>query len=175
MSTLSHCWGIGLARTGNTSLCAALSLLGFGTVRQDPTFEELRHLRAGSGNTVVLQFKYLDYLFPNSKFVLTTRAIDGWLASMERSHRYNPRQIDGEHERIARRMAIYECVGYDKNTLTQSFHRHHADIRRYFADRPDDLLVMSIANGEGWDALCPFLRLSAPGVPFPMLNQGVAV
>jgi hypothetical protein len=38
----------------------------------------------------------------------------------------------------------------------------------------DDLRVVNIANGEGWDVLCPFLGLSAPSVPFPMLNQGVA-
>jgi hypothetical protein len=174
MESLS-CWGVGLARTGNTSFCAALGLLGYERVRQDPRFEDLRDLQGGSGNSVVLHFKYLDYLFPGSKFVLTTRTVEGWLRSMERSQKHNPRPIAGEHERIARRMAIYDCVGYDEQTLAGAFHRHHAEIRRYFANRPNDLLELNVAGGQGWAKLCPFLGLPAPQVAFPALNQGFAV
>ena len=167
-----HCWGIGLARTGNTSLCAALERLGYGPVRQDPAFEALRALHGGSGNTVVLHFKYLDYLFPGSRFVLTTRSLTTWLSSMEHAHRTNPRPIDGEHERIARRMAIYETVGYEPQTLAGAFARHDAEVRRYFARRPGDLLVLDIAGGEGWDRLCPFLGVARPADAFPALNRG---
>lgn len=174
MSSLPHCWGVGLARTGNTSFCAALRLLGYDAVRQDPTFEQLRDLTGASGNTTVLHFKYLDYVFPGSKFVLTTRPVGGWLRSMEWSHIHNPRPIIGEHERIARRMAIYEDVGYDEQVMTAAFQRHHAEVRRYFADRPNDLLELNIAEGRGWETLCPFLEIAAPGQPFPMLNAGVA-
>ncbi len=171
MNPSSHCWGIGLARTGNTSFCAALPLLGYGTVTQDPKFEELRDLDGASGNCVVLHFKYLDYLFPCSKFVLTTRAIEAWLRSMEIAHIADPRPIQGQHERIARRMAIYECVDYDEEVLSGAFHRHHTEVRRYFAERPNDLLELDISAGEGWQRLCGFLRLPVPDVPFPMLNQ----
>lgn len=174
MSQQRHCWGVGLARTGNTSFCASLELLGYGPVRQDPTFEMLRDLQGGSGNTVVLQFKYLDYIFPGSKFVLTTRTVESWLASMERSHLHNPRRIQGQHDRIARRMAIYETVGFDRQTLADSFFRHHSEVRRYFAQRPNDLLELDVAGGQGWDRLCPFLGVPSPGVAFPALNQGVS-
>ena len=170
----SSCWGVGLARTGNTSFCAALGLLSYERVRQDPRFEDLRDLQGGSGNSVVLHFKYLDYLFPGSKFVLTTRTVGGWLRSMERSQKHNPRAIAGEHERIARRMAIYECVGYDEQTLAAAFHRHDAEVRRYFANRPNDLLELNVAGGQGWEKLCPFLGLPAPQFAFPALNQGFA-
>ena len=94
MSALPHCWGVGLARTGNTSFCAALGLLGYSAVQQDPTFEQLRDV--------------------------------------------------------------------------------HAEVRRYFSNRPDDLLELNIAGGQGWEALCPFLGLAAPDQPFPRLNAGVA-
>ena len=174
MEPLSHCWGVGLARTGNTSFCSALGLLGYERVRQDPRFEGLRDLQGGSGNLVVLQFKYLDYLFPGSKFVLTTRTVNGWLGSMERSHKHNPRAIVGEHERISRRMAIYDCVGYEKQTLTDAYHRHHVEIRRYFANRPNDLLELDVAGGQGWETLCPFLGIPTLPTPFPALNRGVA-
>lgn len=167
-----RCWGLGLARTGNTSFCASLRLLGCDPVEQDPSFEALRNLRGGSGNTVVIHFKYLDYLFPGSKFVLTTRSVESWLASMERSHRLNPRPILGEHERIARRMAIYETVGFEPQVLISAFERHHAEVQRYFAQRPQDLLELRIAEGEGWERLCPFLSVDVPAGPFPVLNQG---
>jgi hypothetical protein len=174
MERLPHCWGVGLARTGNTSFCAGLQLLGYDRVQQDPTFEALRDLRGGSGNMVVLHFKYLDYVFPGSKFVLTTRSVESWLSSMERSQQHNPRRIAGEHERIARRMAIYESVGYEQQTLADAFERHHAEVRRYFARRADDLLELNVAGGQGWDRLCPFLGVGPPTEAFPALNQGVA-
>lgn len=164
---------MGLARTGNTSFCSALETLGYQRVRQDPRFEDLRDLDGGSGNTVVLHFKYLDYFFPGSKFVLTTRSLDGWLKSMEHAQRHDPRPIQGEHERIARRMAIYEHVGFDGPTLAAAFHRHHAEVRRYFARRSDDLLELDATSGQGWDRLCPFLGANAPSEPYPRLNQGV--
>lgn len=174
MKTAARCWGVGLARTGNTSFCAALGLLGYAPVRQDPKFEELRGLEGGSGNTLVLHYKYLDYLFPNSKFVLTTRSLKGWLSSMEQSQLHDPRPIVGEHERIARPMAIYEHVGYDEPTLTQAFHRHHAEVRRYFSKRPDDLLEFDVTKGQVWETLCAFLGRPLPDADFPALNQGVA-
>ncbi|MDP3660581.1 sulfotransferase, partial [Phenylobacterium sp.] len=169
-----RCWGVGLSRTGNTSFCAALSVLGYRRVQQDAAFEMLGTLDGGSGNTLVLHFKYLDYMSPGSKFVLMTRTLEGWLASMERSQRLNQWPIVGEHERVARRMAIYETVGYDADVLAAAFRRHHADVRRYFAGRPDALLELDIAGGEGWDRLCPFLGLAPPNARFPALNHGWA-
>ena len=143
MQRAPRCWGVGLARTGNTSFCASLRLLGCELVEQDPSFEALR------------DFKYLDYLFPGSKFVLTTRSVESWLASMERSHRRNPRPILGEHERIARRMASYETVGFDPQILAGSFERHHAEVRRYFAQRPQDLLELRVAEAKAGNASVP--------------------
>ena len=64
-------------------------------------------------------------------------------------------------------------LGYDAAILTASFHRHHADVRRDFADRPDDLLEMDITAGDGWDKLCPFLSVPVPEAAFPRLNAGV--
>jgi len=174
MRPISHCWGVGLARTGNTSLCAALRLLGFDPVAQDPAFDAMRDLHAACGNTVVLHYKYLDFVFPGSKFILTTRPVRDWLGSMERSHLKNPRPIEGHHDRIARRMAIYETVGYDAEVLTGAYQRHHAELRRYFAKRPQDLLALDIASGEHWDRLCAHLHVARPDFDFPDLNRGFA-
>ena len=44
-------------------------------------------------------------------------------------------------------------------------------MQEYFAGRPDDLLVMSVTEGEGWEVLCPFLGHAVPEAPFPHLNS----
>lgn len=43
-------------------------------------------------------------------------------------------------------------------------------MRDYFAGRPEDLLIMDICAGDGWEKLCPFLGFEIPETPFPHLN-----
>ena len=45
-------------------------------------------------------------------------------------------------------------------------------VRAYFAGRPDDLLVLDVVGGEGWEKLCPFLGLEPPAEAFPHFNAG---
>jgi hypothetical protein len=44
-------------------------------------------------------------------------------------------------------------------------------VHDYFRERPDDLLVLNICAGEGWERLCPFLGQDVPGIPFPWANR----
>jgi hypothetical protein len=167
------CWGIGLGRTGTNSLCEALRILGYTFVGHNPRFEELRSLEGGADNGVTLHYKYLDYKFPLSKFVLTLRKLTDWLPSMEHVTTANPVRSRDEDLMIYRRMTIYETVTFDAGKFTAAYHRHHVDVRRYFVDRPHDLLEMNIIEGDGWEKLCPFLELPVPAVPFPHLNRRV--
>jgi hypothetical protein len=170
-SGLPPCWGIGLGRTGTNSLCDALRILGYVAIAHNPRFEELRSLEGGADNGVTLHYKYLDYKFPGSKFVLTRRKLSDWLPSMEHVAAANPVRSRDDDLIIYRRMTLYESVAFDIEKFTAAYHRHHADVRRYFAERPDDLLEMNIVEGEGWEKLCPFLGLPLPSVPFPYLNR----
>ena len=75
-----RCWGIGLSRTGTTSFCEALRLLGYKNVVHNPEYAELKDLNGGSDLGVIVFYKYLDYKFPGSKFVLTLRDdLESWL------------------------------------------------------------------------------------------------
>ncbi|MGH6811745.1 MAG: sulfotransferase [Methylocella sp.] len=139
-------------------------------MKQNPRFEELSLLDGGSDLGVIMHYKYLDYKFPGSKFVLTLRELPAWLPSAKYIADANPVRSRDQDMAILRRMTIYGSVSFDAEKFTAAFHRHHADVRRYFAHRPDDLLEMSIAQGEGWEKLCPFLGLPMPSVPFPHLN-----
>jgi hypothetical protein len=168
-----HCWGLGLGRTGTSSLCTALRLLGYERVKHNPTFEELRDLQGGADAGVVLFYKYLDYKFPGSKFVLMVRDLDSWLESVEYIFARHPITSRDQDEAIMRRMQLGETVRFERDKAIAARERHHADVRRYFADRPDDLLEMNILTGDGWEKLCPFLGLPVPDVPFPHRNQRV--
>ena len=43
---------------------------------------------------------------------------------------------------------------------------HHQRVADYFEGR-QDLLVLRIAAGDGWERLCPFLGEPVPDEPFP--------
>jgi len=164
--TRKPCWGIGLGRTGTVSFCAALRLLGYTRVGHNPEFHRLRDLDGGADNGVLIFYKYLDFKFPGSKFVLTIRDLESWLVSAEYASSIFPIKGMDDDTPIMRRMILYETVTFDRQKYIAAYERHHADVRRYFAGR-SDLLEMNLADGDGWDKLCPFLGLDPPAEPFP--------
>lgn len=164
-------WGIGLGRTGTNSFCQALKQLGYERVVHNPTFEMLASLDGGADNGVALFYKYLDYKFPNSKFVLLSRSLETWLPSAAHASERFPIKSRDDDIPVMRRMLLYETVTFDRDKYISAYHRHYADVRRYFAERPNDLLEMNIVErGEGWELLCPFLDLPIPSSPFPHLH-----
>lgn len=77
-----HVWGIGLTRTATTSLNQALEILGYRALHY-PTLAQLLHepIEAATDEPVAVTYKYLDFLYPNSKFILTERDEDEWIRS----------------------------------------------------------------------------------------------
>lgn len=165
-----RCWCIGLGRTGTTSFCRALRVLGYQHVVNNPEFDQLRQLDGGADNGVAIFYKYLDYKFPGSKFVVTVRELESWLQSMEYIFAEKPVRSRADDVSIMRRMTIFETVAFDRVKFINAYQRHYADVRRYFAHRNSDLLEMRIVDGEGWQKLCPFLGLPIPQEAFPHLN-----
>ena len=107
-------------------------------------------------------YKALDRKFPNSKFILLERDIPGWIKSHEYffsadKMAYGPSPI---HNYKAKKQKIIE-----------SHLEKYREIREYFKNRPNDLLVMNICAGEGWEKLCPFLGFPMPDEKFPHLNK----
>jgi hypothetical protein len=140
-------------------------------VLHNPPFEALATADAGADNGVLLFYKYLDYIFPGSKFVLTVREQASWLRSMAYANAiYRVTSLE-DHIPIMRRMLLYETVTFDQGKYIAAYHRHHDDVLRYFEDRPRDLLVMNITAGEGWEKLCPFLGIATPDALFPHLHR----
>jgi hypothetical protein len=176
----SKVFGIGAARTGTSSLGRALVLLGFRHTSWDPqlwdSFERKDHeaifavgerfdsFEDGPWNGRDF-YRALDRRFPGSKFVLTVRDPDSWSRSHERHF-----SADGARKIVERyRIADYASR---RDELLRDYLARNEEVRSYFADRPDDLLVLDVVGGQGWGRLCPFLGLKAPTRPFPHLNAG---
>lgn len=175
-------FGIGLRKTGTRSLAAATRELGYRTMHKgggstsrlvDRAVDEGRPLLTHLGahfdvyldvESLVRNFRLLDQQYPGSKFILTTRDIESWLASMER-------HVLGNRERAARGEYDGTFLEVEPERWREDFVDHHAAVRDHFAGRPDDLLELDVAAGHGWERLAPFLGCKIPSRPFPWENR----
>ena len=58
----------------------------------------------------------------------------------------------------------------NESIYLERYRRHSEEVREYFKDRPQHLLIMDLTAGDGWQALCDFLGHEAPDKPFPRAN-----
>ena len=168
-------WGIGLARTGTTTLCEVFRRPGYETVLHNPHFPLLETADAAADNECALFYRYLDYRFPGSKFILTTRALEDWLESIKFILDIYPVSSRQQNVAIFRRMTLYGTVSFDELKMTRTYLRHHAEVRHYFRERPDDLLEVDFSRGDGWEKICTFLDVPVPYQPFPHLNRAANI
>lgn len=173
---LNMVWVIGLNRTGTTSLAHALYLLGLPNLHYPDAEHMLRAdysvldgWRGGSDLSVAGHYRELDLAFPGSRFVLSTRDENDWLRSVTKHFERVPVATDAGASGAMRRK-VYGAPRPTESQFRAAWARHHSEVRAYFAGR-DDLIEMDVANGDGWEALCPFVGLDVPAVPFPNTNR----
>ena len=178
-------FGIGLSKTGTTSLHRALLELGFKakdfpSVRYIPHFllwlkkRELEQYNAFTDISFLPFVKRLDQQFPGSKFILTVRDKESWLESCRKYPRYSIPTKQLPWKIVKLRQLVYGSVQFDEQKWGDAFDRHHEWVANYFKDRQEDLLRINIIDGEGWEKLCGFLDLSIPDTPFPVRNSRAA-
>jgi len=170
-------FGIGFHKTGTSSLGEALEILGYRVAGpfgvHDPKIGETALRRAlqlvpeyeaFQDNPWPILFRELDTRFPGSRFILTIRETEAWLRSITRHF--------GGRETPMREW-IYGVANPRgaEDRYVATFERHNADVRAHFADRPDDLLVLDLPGGAGWEELCAFLDVDVPRGPFPHSNR----
>jgi hypothetical protein len=110
-----------------------------------------------------LVYREMDSAFPGSKFVLTVRETNDWYESVAR-------HFGGQS--TAMRQWIYgvgDPIG-NEGIYRDRYERHNREVGEYFAQRPEDLLVLRVTEGDGWEAICSFLGLPEPSEPFPHVN-----
>jgi hypothetical protein len=178
MAASGKIFGIGLSKTGTSSLCRALRLLGYSVVDFDVGLHNVEQVDAATDTPVADAFEALDRRYPGSRFIYTVRERESWHRSCKEAWRYadatnfvkraKSKGLDVP-ELFTR---LYEGVSYDRAAFDRAYDRHDRRVRSYFSGRPRDLLVMNISSGEGWQKLCPFLGREIPDAPFPRANTG---
>lgn len=145
-------------------------------------------------------YPQLDQAYLGSKFILTERDLESWLKSIEiqisRSDGMAPRELIRRRDLLANprqfkriyddyrgvgyevrnghtRIDIFGCFRFHPERFSYVYDLHARNARDYFANRPDDFLVMNVVAGDGWEKLCAFLDCPLPdGIPFPFVRPG---
>ena len=167
---------IGFHRTGTKSLAAALEALGYRVTgpngARDPAIAEralsfalglAAEFDAMGDNPAPMLYRELDIAFPGSRFILTKRSTEAWLASAVR-------YFGGEETPM--REWIYghgSPLGFEA-VYRARYEAHNAEVASYFEGR-SDLLVLDFEQGDGWPELCAFLEAEIPDPPFPHVNR----
>ncbi|MEL7267258.1 MAG: sulfotransferase [Planctomycetota bacterium] len=143
-------------------------------------FQDLPFSAAGT-------FKVVDEAFPGSKFILTIRdSPDQWYNSHIRFQ--SKRMAGGKlptYDDIAK--FNYIRTGYsthllklngttpddpfNKEKLIAAYERHNQEIVDHFADRPDDLLILNVAEAGAFQKLAAFLGEKTDQTEFPWKNR----
>jgi len=182
MSTnTSKIFGIGLSKTGTTSLANALELLGYRTkdyigvtkyVQGDVCCIDLDTIDKNNALTdtpIPSFYRELDVRYPGSKFILTVRDRASWARSCKKQFTQRLAEIQNDaHKRLF--IDLYGTDVFDEAKFVGGYESFVKGVLEYFANRPNDLLVMDITGGEGWEELCRFLGRPMPDVPFPKAN-----
>jgi len=180
-------FGVGLNKTGTSSLKLALEILGF-----SPAVSQAAIARAGLVHSVLVDDDYeralawaedyrvfedrpwnvgdmyrrLDERFSDARFVLTVRDEESWWRSLERW------LTVVKPWALPRYLAHLRIPDLSHEAAIESFRRYNAEVVAYFRIRdPQRLLVMDFAEGDGWDEMCAFLACPRPDISFPHTNR----
>jgi len=134
-------------------------------------------------------FKALDNAFPGSKFILTVRDTpEQWYESITRFHSKSWGDGINPLTQQELKQATYISKGrpwkmnralynsppddpYRKEDLIDYYNGHNQAVIDHFRDRPDDLLVLNVAEEGAYAKLCRFLEKEPTSDTFPWKNK----
>ena len=162
-------FGVGFHKTATSSLAQVLSILGYSVTGPSAVHDlniinNVRNMaqqltsefNAFQDNPWPLLYRDVDLWCPHSKFILTIRPVEQWIKS-----------VVGHFGNASTPMRQW-IYGVGTPVGNEA---HNRKVLAYFKDRPEDLLVLRITDGEGWDKLCPFLGKDIPSILFPNINK----
>lgn len=171
-------FGIGLSRTGTTSLHIALLLLGRASVhyplacapgwlRGDFSTDTLHEFDACLDVPVAAYFSELHGQYPDSLFINTVRDEESWLTSIEKLQQTQNAPERTLPLREAIRLTTYGCIRFNRDRYLRAYREHQRRVSEFFADKPQQLLSLNLSEGDGWQKLCDFLQCAPPTMDFP--------
>ncbi len=203
-------FGVGYHKTGTTSLSQALTWLGYNSLHVGGASQNFT--KKFISNDVVpildgvfkdgwdalvsiwptLYFKY-DQVYPNSKFVLTTREVDSWWKSISEWRTKTEQRIlkrfpdkDATDKIFIQKRPTYEeifyldlygCVLSDESSFKFRYEQHNRNVIDYFTrkERLNDLLILPLEEESKvkWELLCGFLNKEGIiNTEYPHLQKG---
>ena len=184
---MNKIFGVGLNKTGTTSIAKALDILGFYSVHFQSKKGNIKNIieKNGENNQPLLKeieeydayldwnhpqtnhyFKKLDHQYPNSKFILHTRPMEDWIKS-----RYQHVNSIPNLKKMQKKYPDNPWYNMDVEAWKAEYDEHHTNVKSYFKNRPDDLLMFNLFAGDSWEELCDFLKIEKPNVEFPIENK----
>ncbi len=180
-------FGIGLHKTGTSTLARCLEILGYNVCPETLGYavmhevSEKKYRRclkiaqefeafADSPWNYIDAYKVLDVVFPTAKFVLTTRDETVWFRSLLR---WVSLHDSGKDCSMIHTVGTPVTVEHQKEA-TAGYRLHNKSIVDYFAKLPGadsgkKLLVVDWEAGDCWPQLCAFLGKPIPDISFPHL------
>jgi len=175
-------FGVGLNKTGTTTLGKALEILGYTDhvgYREDLC---VQYYQGKIDEVLAIAYNYNNFedlpwpllyaecfeSFNESKFILTKRSSSSiWLESYVR-HAKN------KGPKMVRELVYGREMpnGYEEEFVSV-YERHIQSVERFFSSHaPERLLSICFEHDQGWSTLCDFLDKPIPEVDFPWLNKG---
>lgn len=186
-------FGIGLSRTGTSSLHLALLTMGIPAIHYPRKMAQYwmrgifnRKVQADydayTDIPTALYFRELHETHPKAKFILTTRDEDSWIESVRN---YWDGKVGSNIEKTTARdllrLAMYGCMNFDERRFREVYRRQHRLIDQYFVKYPNQLLKLDISEAESYQKLTDFLKLPQldrgpyPHLKYPKLGDLTAV
>ncbi len=170
-------FGLGLARTGTTSMHRAMLRLGLRSAPDSTALLDeldldfLGRYDSFFDNPIPFRYRALDDLYPNSLYIVTTRPVEAWLTSMEYLFGPGLDRLDADTRALGDRVHrnVYGTDQFEPETFAEIHQRHYRDVRLFVADRPHVWLDME--SGFDWDQICKLLELPVPRSRFPHANR----
>lgn len=183
MSKPHKVFGIGLNKTGTSSLKRALVTLGYkhSNLRGHLTFQYFNNRFNQIFDTVEEFDSFEDWPWPlmyrqvfekygkNARYILTRRgSAEAWLESLK-AHSLSTNPDNNPRKRI---------FGYDYPHGAEAQHkafyeRHLIEVRAFFKARNANEVLLEVCweEGNGWQEICGFLDEPKPDVAFPHVNR----
>lgn len=185
-------FGVGLSRTGTTTLTSMLQTLGYRSVHWPCSESVSQDILSGNlklkifdefdaiidCSVIIVAYRRLASLYPNAKFILTVRKNrEDWLRSVKHhweqaNERWNHwAQPLSEEAKLAYmyRWIVFGTSLFDREHYSHVYETHWRNVLLCFRQQAERLLVYDVH--DSWKTLCAFLNKPIPNVEQPWLNR----
>lgn len=171
-------FGIGLSRTGTTTLSSVLAQMGLKSIHyceflmgDCPDWERCNAWDALGDAPIPLYYQALDARFPDSLFILTTRDKTSWLRSMKWMYSHGEALWGWGPETHQYLKQFYGTARYNRAQLERHWDAYHAGVREYFRTQPERYMEIHLNQGFDTDAICRFLGIEPMPIRLERENQ----